>query len=208
MSSVKIAVLGMAILVVVGCAERVRESGVYTPQELANLESYRLVEIVHAEQVMVDPETPGIAGTALGAAAGAGIGSQAGSGTAALIGAVVGGVIGYAIEQQATDTTATRYVINDGGVQRVMIQKDSDEPLEPGDTAMLIGDYDPRLVKAPPEIIDAAAQNSGTGSVRVNEETGVILFDEHGGSGSQVEPSDESWGEPSGGTWVEPQQQQ
>jgi hypothetical protein len=38
--------------------------------------------------------------------------------------------------------------------------------------------------------------------------SGVILFDEYGGSGSQVEPSDESWGEPSGGTWVEPQQQQ
>jgi outer membrane lipoprotein SlyB len=208
MRSVKIAVLGMAILAVVGCAERVRESGVYTPQELANLESYRLVEVVHAERVMVDPETPGVAGMALGGAAGAGIGSQAGSGAATLIGAVVGGVIGYAIEQQATDTTATRYVINDGGVQRVMIQKDSGEPLEPGDTAMLIGDYDPRLVKAPPEIIDAAAQNSGTGSVRVNEETGVILFDEYGGSGSQVEPSDESWGEPSSGTWVEPQQQQ
>jgi outer membrane lipoprotein SlyB len=205
----------LAILAVAGCAERVRESGVYTPQELANLESYRLVEVVHAERVMVDPETPGVAGTAIGAAAGAGIGSQAGSGTATLIGAVLGGVIGYAIEQQATDTTATRYVINDGGVERVMIQKDSGEPLEPGDTAMLIGDYEPRLVKAPPEVIDAAGQNSGTGSVRINEETGVILFDEQSGgalpeprSDSQVESSGDAWVEPESGSWMEPQSQQ
>ena len=81
---------------------------------------------------------------------------------------------------------------------------------------MLIGDYEPRLVKAPQEIIDAAAQNGSASYVKVDEETGVLLIDESAGSGvlleprsdSQVEPSGDVWIEPESGSWVEPQDQQ
>lgn len=210
------AIAGLAMLGVTGCAQSVPESGVYTPEELARLESYQIVEVLHAEQVTVDPETPGVVGGALGATAGGIIGSNVGGDSAIVALAALGAVIGYAIEQQATDTVATRYVVSVDGRQQVVVQKDSAEQLEPGDIAMLIGDYEPRLVKAPQEIIDAAAQNGGASYVKVDEETGVLLIDESAPGGapleprsdSQVEPSGDTWVEPESGSWVEPQDQQ
>ena len=160
---------------------------------------------------MVDPDSPGIVGAGAGAVSGGLIGSQVGGEGAVAALAVIGGLIGYAIEQQATDTTATRYVIDVDGRQQVIVQKDSEEPLAPGEMAMMIGDYEPRLVKAPQEIIDSAQQTKTTSRVRVNQETGEILFDD------ELEPlQPASQGEPQassgngtqggswGGSWVEP----
>ena len=201
---------GVALVMMAGCAS-VEESDVYTPEELSRLEDYKLVKILHAEQVMVDPESPGIVGAGLGAASGGLIGSQVGGQGAVAALAILGGLIGYAIEQQATDTTATRYVIDVDGRQQVIVQKESQEPLAPGDMAMMIGDYEPRLVKAPQEIIDSAQQSNSTSRVRVNQETGAILFDD------ELEPL-KPQGQPQGqdeiealseqgyqgGAWVEP----
>ncbi len=202
----KITAVGAVLVLLGGCAQ-VEESAVYKPEDMNRLESYRLVKVVHAEEVKIDPETPGIVGAGVGATGGGLIGSQVG-GNGAIVGlAVLGGLIGYAIEQQATDTTATRYVIDMDGAQKVIVQKDSQEPLQPGDTAMMIGDYQPRLVKAPPEIIDSARQTGGSGSVKVNEETGVIVFDEElessGGGESKSEGETIVW-EEEGGGWTEP----
>ncbi len=197
---------GVALVMMAGCAS-VEESDVYTPEELSRLEDYKLVKILHAEQVMVDPESPGIVGAGMGAASGGLIGSQVGGQGAVAALAILGGLIGYAIEQQATDTTATRYVIDVDGRQQVIVQKESQEPLAPGDMAMMIGDYEPRLVKAPQEIIDSAQQSNSTSRVRVNQETGAILFDDEleplkPQGQDDTQPSSEQGYE--GGSWVEP----
>lgn len=200
---------GLALLLLAGCAS-VEQSNVYSPEDMNRLENYKLVKIVHAEQVMIDPKTPGIVGGGIGAASGGLIGSQVGGDSAIVALAVLGGLIGYAVEQQATDTTATRYVVDVDGSQQVIIQKESDQPLAPGDTAMMIGDYKPRLVKAPQEIIDSAQQN-GTGSrVRVNQETGEFLFDDElapAGAQGSPETQDSSQQNREGGSWVEPKAQ-
>jgi outer membrane lipoprotein SlyB len=202
----KLIACGLALFIMAGCA-RVEESAVYTPEEMNRLESYKLVKIVHAEQVMIDPESPGIIGAGVGAASGGLIGSQVGGDSAIVALAVVGGLIGYAIEQQATDTTATRYVIDVDGKQQVIIQKESEEPLAPGDTAMMIGDYQPRLVKAPQEIIDSAQQNGAASRVRVNQKTGEILFDDElepfrsQGEDETLPSSQQNY---ESGSWVEP----
>lgn len=203
----KLMACGVAVVLLAGCGS-VEESDVYTPEELSRLEDYKLVKVVHAEQVMVDPETPGIVGAGVGAASGGLIGSQVGGDGAIAALAILGGLIGYAIEQQATDTTATRYVIDVDGRQQVIVQKESDEPLVPGDMAMMIGDYEPRLVKAPQEIVDSAQQNSAASRVRVNQETGEILFDdelEPLGPQGETGTLPASQQNQEGGTWVEPQ---
>jgi outer membrane lipoprotein SlyB len=205
---------GLALALLAGCAS-VEESAVYTPEDMNRLEDYKLVKVLHAEQVTVDPETPGIVGGGLGAASGGFIGSRVGGDSAIVALAVLGGLIGYAVEQQATDTTATRYVVDVDGRPKVIVQKDSDEPMAPGDMAMMIGDYKPRLVRAPQEIIDSAQQQNGAASrVRVNQETGEFRFDDEL-SPAGTPPGDPS-SEPSepsasqsreGGSWVEPKAQ-
>ena len=202
----KLMACGLAVLLLAGCAS-VDESDVYTPEELSRLEDYKLVKVVHAEEVTVDRESPGVVGAGMGAVSGGLIGSKVGGEGAIAALAVIGGLIGYAIEQQATDTTATRYVIDVDGRQRVIVQKESQEPLVPGDMAMMIGDYEPRLVKAPQEIIDSAQRNSAASRVRVNQETGEILFDDELETfRSQDEtvtlPASEQ--NQAGSTWVEP----
>ncbi len=202
----KLIVCGVALVLMTGCAS-VEESAVYKPEEMNRLENYRLVKVVHTEQVTIDPETPGIVGAGVGATSGGLIGSQVGGDSAVVALAVLGGLIGYAVEQQATDTTATRYVINDNGNQKIIVQKDSDEPIQPGETAMMIGEYEPRLVRAPQEIIDAAQQNGGAGGVKVNEETGVITFDQDLGASEAPQGSDPggaTWEQNGGSGWVEP----
>ena len=87
------------------------------------------------------------------------------------------------------------------------LQKDSEEPLVPGDIAMMIGDYQPRLVKAPQEVIDSAQPNSPPSRVKVNQGTGEILFDDelnpHQSQGEEgTRPMSQQDYE--GGTWVEP----
>lgn len=203
----KLMACGVAVLLLAGCGS-VDESNVYTPEELSRLEDYKLVKVVHAEEVTVDPETPGLVGVGVGAASGGLIGSKVGGEGAIAALAIIGGLIGYAIEQQATDTTATRYVIDVDGRQQVIVQKESQEPLVPGDMAMMIGDYEPRLVKAPQEIIDSAQQSSATSRVRVNQETGEILFDDEletfrSETETRILPASQQNG--NGGTWVEPQ---
>lgn len=203
----KLTACGMAIiLAAAGCA-RVEESAVYTPEEMNRLESYKLVKIVHAEEVTVDPQSPGYVGAGAGAASGGVIGSQVGGNTAIVGLAVLGGLVGYAVEQQATTTTATRYVIDVDGRQQVIVQKDSEEPLLPGDIAMMIGDYQPRLVKAPQDVIDSAQQNDPPSRVKVNQGTGAILFDDEltpnrsqGEEGTRPMSHEDH----EGGTWVEP----
>lgn len=203
----KLMACGVAVFLLAGCGS-VEETDVYTPEELSRLEDYKLVKVVHAEEVMVDPESPGFVGGGLGAASGGLIGSRVGGSGAVAALAILGGLIGYAIEQQATDTTATRYVIDVDGRQQVIVQKESEEPLVPGDMAMMIGDYEPRLVKAPQEIIDAAQQNDSPSRVRVNQETGEILFDDQL---DPLKPQAETGTLPAsqqnheGGSWVEPQ---
>jgi len=198
---------GMGVVLLAGCGS-VDESDVYTPEELSRLEDYKLVKVVHAEEVMVDPETPGIVGAGVGAASGGLIGSQVGGEGAVAALAIIGGLIGYAIEQQATDTTATRYVVDVDGRQQVIVQKESEESLVPGDTAMMIGDYEPRLVKAPQEIIDSAQRKNTASRVRVNQETGEILFDDElepfqsQGETGTLPASQQSY---ETGPWVEPQ---
>lgn len=195
---------GIAVIMISGCAS-VDESDVYTPEELSRLEDYRLVKVVHAEEVMVDPESPGIVGVGVGATSGGLIGSQVGGEGAVAALAILGGLIGYAIEQQATQTTATRYVVDVDGRQQVIVQKESAEPLAPGDMAMMIGDYEPRLVKAPQEIIDSAKQSSSASRTRVNQETGEILFDdelEPLQPQGQTQPSSQQGYQ--GESWVEP----
>lgn len=202
----KLMACGIALFLLAGCAS-VEESAVYTPEEMNRPESYKLVKIVHAEQVTVDPKTPGIVGAGIGAASGGLIGSQVGGDSAIVALAVLGGLIGYAVEQQATDTTATRYVIDVDGKQQVIVQKETEEPLMPGDTAMMIGDYKPRLVKAPQEIIDSARQNGTGGRVRVNQETGAFLFNDELPP-MQLQGEDQtqnsSQNNNEGGSWVEP----
>ena len=197
---------GIALVMMAGCAT-VDEADVYTPEELSRLEDYKLVKIVHAEEVMVDPESPGIVGVGVGAASGGLIGSQVGGDGAVAALAILGGLIGYAVEQQATQTTATRYVVDVDGRQQVIVQKESEAPLAPGDMAMMIGDYEPRLVKAPQEIIDSAKQSSTASRTRVNQETGEILFDDElqpprSQGQDETQPSSEQGYE--GGSWVEP----
>ena len=203
----KLMACGVAVLLLAGCGS-VDESDVYTPEELSRLEDYKLVKVVHAEEVTVDPESPGVVGAGVGAVSGGLIGSKVGGEGAIAALAVIGGLIGYAIEQQATDTTATRYVVDVDGRQQVIVQKESEEPLVPGDMAMMIGDYEPRLVKAPQEIIDSAQKNGAASRVRVNQETGEILFDDElepfrpQGETGTLPASQQSH---EGGTWVEPQ---
>ena len=197
---------GLALAVLAGCAS-VDESNVYSPEELSRLEDYKLVTVVHAEEVTVDPDSPGIVGAGAGAVSGGLIGSKVGGDGAIAALAVIGGLIGYAIEQEATDTTATRYVIDVDGRQQVIVQKDSDEPLAPGDTAMMIGDYEPRLVKAPQEIIDSAKQNETASRTRVSSETGEILFDDdlesvHTENQGEIESTGHQGTQ--AGPWVEP----
>jgi len=201
-----IPLLGILLIIITSCA-RVDESTVYTPSEMNQLESYRLVTIIHAEEVTIDPDSPGILGAGAGAASAGAAGSALG-GDLALAAAVIGGIVGYLVEQEITDTTATRYVIDIDGRQQVIIQKDTDDPLKPGDTAMMIGDYKPRLVKAPQEIIDSAQLNNTTSRVRVKPKTGEYLFDDdltpsqsQGEGETQPSPQQDH----QGGTWVEPQ---
>ncbi len=172
-----ITAFGILLIMIAGCA-RVDESAVYAPEEMNQLESYQLVKIIHAEEVSIDPESPGYVGAGLGAASAGYAGSALGGDSAALALAVIGGITGYLVEQEFTDTMATRYVIDVDGGQKVIIQKDTDDPFQPGDTAMMIGDYRPRLVRAPQAIIDSAQQNGTASRVRVNQETGEILFDD------------------------------
>ncbi len=87
------------------------------------------------------------------------------------------------------------------------MQKESEEPLNPGDMAMMIGDYEPRLVKAPQAVIDSAQQNGSVSRVRVNQGTGEILFDDdlapfqsQGEEGTRPLSKEDY----KGGTWVEP----
>ena len=201
-----IPLLGILLIIITSCA-RVDESTVYTPSEMNQLESYRLVTIIHAEEVTIDPESPGILGAGAGAASAGAAGSALG-GDLALAAAVIGGIVGYLVEQEITDTTATRYVIDIDGRQQVIIQKDTDDPLQPGDTAMMIGDYKPRLVKAPQEIIDSAQPNNATSRVRVNPKTGEYLFDDDL-TPSQSQGEGETQPSPQqdlqGGAWLEPQ---
>lgn len=202
----RILACGLALAVLAGCAT-VEETDVYTPEELSRLEDYKLVTVVHAEEVMVDPDSPGIVGAGAGAVSGGLIGSSVGGEGAVAALAVIGGLIGYAIEQQATDTTATRYVIDVDGRQQVIVQKDSEEPLIPGDVAMMIGDYEPRLVKAPQEVIDSAQYSKTSSRTRVSSETGEILFDDdlesvRSEGGGELESSGELGTQP--GPWIEP----
>ena len=44
-----------AVAILAGCGS-VDENDVYTPEELSRLENYKLVKVVHAEEVRVDPE--------------------------------------------------------------------------------------------------------------------------------------------------------
>ena len=207
MGRIAIPLLGILLIIITSCA-RVDESAVYTPSEMNQLESYQLVTIVHAEEVTIDPESPGILGAGAGAASAGAAGAAVGGESVALAAAVIGGIVGYLVEQEITDTTATRYVIDIDGRQQVIIQKDTDDPLQPGDTAMMIGDYKPRLVKAPQEIIDSAQPNNATSRVRVNPKTGEYLFDDdltpsqsQGEGETQPSPQQDH----QGGTWVEPQ---
>ena len=68
------------------------------------------------------------------------------SGDPTLAAAVIGGIFGYLAEQEITNTTGTRYVIDFDGRQQVIIHKDTANPLPPGDTAIMIDDYKPRPV--------------------------------------------------------------
>lgn len=207
MGRIAIPLLGILLIIITSCA-RVDESAVYTPSEMNQLESYQLVTIVHAEEVTIDPESPGILGAGAGAASAGAAGAAVGGESVALAAAVIGGIVGYLVEQEITDTTATRYVIDIDGRQQVIIQKDTDDPLQPGDTAMMIGDYKPRLVKAPQEIIDSAQPNNATSRVRVNPETGEYLFDDDL-TPSQSQGEGETQPSPQqdlqGGAWLEPQ---
>ena len=204
----KLTACGVAIiLAVAGCAS-VEESAVYSPEEMNRLESYKLVKFLHAEEVTVDPESPGYVGAGGGAVSGGLLGSQVGGNGAIAALAVLGGLIGYGIEQQVTKTTATRYVIDVDGRQQVIVQKESEEPLNPGDIAMMIGDYEPRLVKAPQAVIDSAQQNGSANRVRVNQGTGEFLFDDdlapfqsQGEEGTRPLSKEDY----KGGTWVQPQ---
>ena len=200
-------VFGIAlVLTLAGCAS-VEESAVYTPEEMNRLESYKLVKVLHAEEVTVDPESPGYVGAGAGAASGGLLGSQVGGSGAIAALAILGGLAGYAIEQFATETTATRYVIEVDGRKQVIVQKESKDPLVPGDIAMMIGDYEPRLVKAPQSVIDAGQPSSAPSRFRTDPGTGEFLFDDD-------LPSSQSQGEEGtrplsrqdyeGGTWVEP----
>lgn len=204
----RITACGIAIfLALAGCAS-VEESAVYTPEEMNRLESYKLVKILHAEEVTIDPESPGYVGAGAGAASGGLLGSQVGGSGAIAALAVLGGLAGYAIEQFATETTATRYVIEVDGRQQVIVQKESEDPLMPGDIVMMIGDYEPRLVKAPQEVIDAGQPSGASSRVRVDEGTGEFLFDDDlPSSGSQGEEGTRplSRQDYEGGTWVEPE---
>lgn len=197
----------IAVAIAVGGCASVEESAVYSPEQMNRLESYKLVKILHAEEVRVDPESPGYVGAGAGAASGGLLGSQVGGSGAIAALAVLGGLAGYAIEQFATETTATRYVIDVDGRQKVIVQKESEDPLLPGDVAMMIGDYQPRLVKAPQEVIDAAPQNGIPNRVRVDEGTGGFLFDDELPS-AQSQDEDEtrpmSQQNHKDGTWIEP----
>ena len=72
---------------------------------------------------------------------------------------------------------------------------------------MMIGDYQPRLVKAPQEIIDSAQQNGAASRVRVNQKTGEILFDDElepfrsQGEDETLPSSQQNY---ESGSWVEP----
>lgn len=204
----KITAFGIAIfLALAGCAS-VEESAVYTPEEMNRLESYKLVKILHAEEVTVDPESPGYVGAGAGAASGGLLGSQVGGSGAIAALAVLGGLAGYAIEQFATETTATRYVIDVDGRQQVIVQKETEDPLVPGDIAMMIGDYEPRLVKAPQEVIDAGQPSGAPSRVRVDQGTGEFLFDDElapAQSQGEEGPQPLSRKNYEGGTWVEPE---
>ena len=204
----QLTICGIAIvLAVAGCAS-VEESAVYTPEEMNRLESYKLVKILHAEEVTVDPESPGYVGAGAGAASGGLLGSQVGGSGAIAALAVLGGLAGYAIEQFATETTATRYVIEVDGRQQVIVQKESEKPLVPGDIAMMIGDYEPRLVKAPQSVIDAGQPSGESSRVRRDQGTGEFLFDDdltpfqsQGEEGTRPLSQQDY----EGGTWVEPE---
>jgi outer membrane lipoprotein SlyB len=115
-----IPLLGILLIIITSCA-RVDESTVYTPSEMNQLESYQLVTIIHAEEITIDPESPGILGAGAGAASAGAAGSALG-GDLALAAAVIGGIVGYLVEQEITDTTGTRYVIDIDGRQQVIIQ--------------------------------------------------------------------------------------
>jgi outer membrane lipoprotein SlyB len=186
----------------------VDESAVYTTSEMNELESYQIVTIIHAEEVTIDPDSPGVLGAGAGAASVGYAGSALGGESAGLALAVMGGIAGYLIEQELTDTAATRYLIDVDGRQRVIVQKDTADPLKPGDTAMMIGDYKPRLVKAPQDIIDSLQESKESSRVRVNEKTGEYLFDDElapfqSQTESETEHSSEQHHE--SGTWIEPQ---
>ncbi len=93
----KLTACGVAIiLAAAGCAS-VKESAVYSPEEMNRLESYKLVKVLHAEEVTVDPESPGYVGAGGGAVSGGLLGSQVGGNGAIAALAVLGGLIGYGI---------------------------------------------------------------------------------------------------------------
>lgn len=193
-------------LATAGCAS-VEESAVYTPEEMNRLESYKLVKVLHAEEVTIDPESPGYIGAGAGAASGGLLGSQVGGSGAIAALAVLGGLAGYAIEQFASETTGTRYVIEVDGRKQVIVQKDSEDPLAPGDIVMMIGDYEPRLVKAPQEVIDAGQPSGNSSRVRKDQGTGEFLFDD---DLTPLQSQGEEGTRPlsqkdyEGGNWVEP----
>ena len=70
-----IPLFGILLIIITSCA-RVDESTVYTPSEMNQLESYQLVTIIHAEEVTIDPESPGILGAGAGAASAGAAGSR------------------------------------------------------------------------------------------------------------------------------------
>ena len=68
------------------------ESAVYTPDEMNRLESYKLVKVLHAEEVTIDPQSPGYVGAGAGAASGGILGAQVGGSGAIAALAVLGGL--------------------------------------------------------------------------------------------------------------------
>jgi len=145
-----VAVLGLSLSVLAGCANNSASSGVYTFGQAQREQIVRTGTIVAMRPITIQNDrTSGaglVAGGVLGGVAGSGVGRGSGNALATVGGAILGAVAGNAIENQVGRTSGFEITVRlDNGETRVIAQE-ADQPLGVGQRVQVISGAGPTRV--------------------------------------------------------------
>jgi len=140
-----------AALAVSGCA-RDLSPDVYSRDEVGSKVDIQDARVISVRNVRIKGTRSGV-GAVAGAAAGGIGGSYAGKGRGgaigAIAGAVIGGLLGAAMEGAVTGSEGVEYLVElDNGETVAVVQPKGGDPLEPGDSALLVYGHHIRVVPA------------------------------------------------------------